>query len=294
MVGVAGRTLVALTVDLASAQLQAWTAPVPDGVDSRIAWTPRPEVASSLAELSLVQLVAADDQLIAIGHRYSDGGLALLRTADGIGWEELDASAVEAAGLEAFAASGSTIAAVGHDLTDAGASPRFWTSVAGERWQPESDPALGPTTSAVVGGCPDLPSEMIDWLAIPDAVGAECFGDAPMTFTAWSTVGGGCGGSFPGTFEPTWLAHPFARYPFILTPMPAEQGGCGSAAAAPGVASVEPQRWIEVTGHWSDAAAESCRYLPDPMVPGSTGPIDLVFRCRATFVVTDAHEVEGP
>lgn len=292
LIGVADSTLVALTIDL-DGELAAWSAPIPTGAGP-IDWTRRPSAETLMAGNAIAAIHAVGDRAVAIGHSAADGLPRMWRTDDGVTWEELDASGIDDAGITVAAASGTTLAGAGHDLTDAGLSPRFWASTDGVGWAGESDPALPTTENAVVGGCPSTPATMLDWMAIPDAVGAECFGAADVTFTAWLTDAGGCGGFTPGTFEPEWLANPYATGRLILLPFEASSGGCGSAAGRADLEVPATQQWVEVTGHWADPEASSCRYLPDPTFPGWSGGAAITFRCHTTFVATAAVPADAP
>ena len=198
------------------------------------------------------------------------------------------------ASRETLAVGTSGLVGFADEITAAGGNPVFWLTADGEGWTRESSPAIPATVHAVVGGCPTVPATMMEWLAIPGSVGAECFGEESITFTAWNTVGGGCGGYAPGIFEPGWLASPFAEFAIILTPFEAEYGGCGSATVHPDAGTLpDPQQWIQLTGHWDDPASEQCRVLPDPQIRAPRGA-SLTFECSVRFVVTGATEVDGP
>lgn len=129
---------------------------------------------------------------------------------------------------------------------------------------------------------------MLDFMALPGHVGAECFGDAPITFRAWNTVGPGCGGMQAGIFEPGWLASPFAQLSLTIWPDEVEYAGnCGSGAVHPALGALPPaQQWVQVTGHWADPASATCRVRPDPAYPGAYAGGSLVFECRSKFVAT--------
>ncbi len=286
-----GTGLVATTIDQAKASLAIWTATVSGG---SVTWVRRAAAESQLAGVSLGELLAVGDSAVAVGHRFEDGQLQLWSTTDGATWTRKDAAALETGGGIGLVASGKAgLVATGDHVTAAGPNPVLWHSASGSAWQAEADPVLATVTHALDGACPAQPATMLDWLAIPGAVGAECFGDAPISFRAWLTAGPGCGGLAPGLWEPPWLANPFALLGIVLTPFEAHYGvDCGSAAQHPDLSTLPAeQQWLQVTGHWADSAAADCRYRPDPSYPGSdVGAIpeaDVIFRCSTTFVVTE-------
>jgi hypothetical protein len=130
---------------------------------------------------------------------------------------------------------------------------------------------------------------MVEHMAIPDVVGAECFGSTPVRFLAWNTQAGGCGGFSPGFYQPEWLASPFATGRIVLTPFEAESGGCGDGAIPPDLGDLPAlQQWIEVTGHWADPASAECQFRPDPLAVTDAAWPDLGFHCRTVFVITGA------
>jgi hypothetical protein len=230
----------------------------------------------------------AAGEVLAFGTTYEAGELVAWMTSDGATWVPVQTDGLNAR-IGPIAAGPSGVVTTTAELSAAGWNPRLVRSADGRTWEAEPDgaQAIPRTDSAVVGACPEPPTTMVDWLAVPGAVGAECFGDAPITFVGWSTVAGGCGGFAPGIFEPDWLASMFATGPLILTPFEAEYGGCGSAAAHPTLGELpEPQQWVEVTGHWADPESASCRHRPDPQYPGAAGGGSLEFECRSRFVAT--------
>jgi len=148
--------------------------------------------------------------------------------------------------------------------------------------------------SPVVGSCPGAPQTMLQWMATPGLVGAECFGSSAVTFAAWNTEGGGCGGFAPGRFEPQWLASPFATFALIIAPMETPAYSCGSAVVTPGTDVPAVQQWVAVTGHWDDPAAADCRSIPQPDYRwGDTGS-DLVPTCQARFAATSVTPTSAP
>ena len=290
----AAGVLVASTVDVGDGSQRWWTSPLP-GTSGTLSWTEQPAVASQLGGAAIVGLAGDGSAALAFGRSFEDGHRQAWRTTDGTTWTEVDASALEERNASARSAvmREGVIVVLGFETTAAGPNPIFLRSSDGTAWEPAAD-ATQIVESAVPGACPAPPTTMLEWSAIPGEVGAECFESSSVTFTAWRTEGGGCGGYTPGAYEPGWLAAPFATGALILLPYEAPTGGCGSVAAAPGVNVPDSNAWVEITGHWADAAASDCRYLPDPAAMADAIHADLEFHCRTVFVATEVVPASAP
>ena len=292
-----GNRLVAVSHDIGTGALRVWTAtPSASGFD----WVRTASAETQLDGTSIDSLVGLSDGALIVGHSFDDGRPRAWRTADGATWDELEAwSNASEGGIGPFAAGRAGMVGIGYDITSAGPNPYFMRSIDGGAWQGEAEPVLGIVESPVIGACPTPPATMADWLAVPGSIGAECFGDAPITFRGWLTVAGGCGGFFPGRFEPAWLANPFASGAVILEPSETDSGGCGSATRHPDLAEMpEPQQWVQVTGHWADAASATCRVIARPEdasgYEGQRGPDQMPFVCRTKFVATEVIPTTAP
>jgi hypothetical protein len=289
-IAVTGRRFIAITVVQSTGPMKVWTATLPAESDANwpaLEWTRQPSAEAQLAAMAVGRLEALDGHVLAFGNAYDTGELLAWSTTDGASWDQLAIGALgRTAELAPMAVGELGLVGVAHDVTAAGNHPRFWHSTDGANWQGEASPAIKPVEHAVIGACPERPSTMLDWMAVPGAVGAECFGDEPITFRAWHTVGGGCGGFAPGIFEPGWLASQFAILALEFTPNEVEYTGCGTAAVHPDLVVPAAQQWVQVTGHWADSASATCRMLPDPLYPGAPVGGSLVFECRSKFVAT--------
>jgi hypothetical protein len=115
-----------------------------------------------------------------------------------------------------------------------------------------------------------------------------CYGDRSLTLEG--TFGcGGCGGMWPGTFEPAWLAFPFEFD--MLSPDPSEQIGPFSLWFPETVQRPEAGQILRVTGHFDDPAARNCRVESgDP--PREIDSRTAELYCRSRFVV-ETYEVIG-
>lgn len=265
------------------------------GSDGAFAWERQTEMEALFGDQSLVMFESDGDSMIAAGQRFTDGAERWWRSDDGRRWEPIEPAGTRLADMRSVLVTGPNgFVGVTNELTPAGPNPRFVGTQTGVDWGIAATNVLGTVDSAVVGSCPEEPVTMLEWLAVPGAVGAECFGSSPITFAAWHTDAGGCGGFAPGRYEPSWLASPFASARLILTPTEATWGGCGSAVLAPDAPPLPAtQQWVEVTGHWDDPAAAECRYVPDPAYPM---PVEwgLAFRCRTSFVATSVVPITEP
>lgn len=295
-IGRSADELMAISRDIASGAAMVWrTEPAGSGA----AWIREPGAEAVLGDALIEQLVGTSDVAFAFGHSFDDGRLRAWQSSDGATWQELDASGLRIdAGITNVVAGPSGLVAVGHVVTAAGPNPVFLRATGAATWEPEASPVLRASEHAVVGACPEPPTTMIDWLGIPDAVGAECFGNDDIAFVGYVTQAGGCGGLAPGIFEPQWLANPFART-IVLEPNEAEFGGCGSAVPHPAMDGSSGIGWATITGHWADPAAADCRVRPDPETvtggPGSTlSPTGLEFACRTRFVATSVVAADPP
>ena len=116
-----------------------------------------------------------------------------------------------------------------------------------------------------------------------------CYGN--RSFAIEGTYGcGGCGGLFPGTFEPEWLASPMN---FDLLSVDANQrmGPMTLNFPPDGPERPEAGTIVRVTGHFDDPAAAECTVAPgDPPVARDQRTAQLY--CRARFVV-ESIEVLG-
>jgi hypothetical protein len=137
--------------------------------------------------------------------------------------------------------------------------------------------------------CPPRPVDLATLEAMQPWEQLACFGSEQITFEGVFGCGG-CGGAFPGTFEPEWLAHPlnFA----IVSVDPNERMGPFALRFPPdGVAMPDPASIIRVTGHFDDAAASGCAVAPgEEPQPVDAQTAELY--CREQFVV-ESLEVTG-
>ena len=137
-----------------------------------------------------------------------------------------------------------------------------------------------------VEGDPDLAllQSLTEWERL------ACYGNRSITIEG--VLGcGGCGGLYPGTYEPEWLASPM-NYD-LLSVEPQDRIGPFILYWSPdGPERPEAASILRVTGHFDEAAAAGCT-----VAPGEPEPIELEapigeLYCRSHFVV-EGYEVLG-
>jgi hypothetical protein len=126
---------------------------------------------------------------------------------------------------------------------------------------------------------------------------AACYGDRPLTFTAFVAAPEGLGGTVTFLIQPSWIASPtFVVQPSgqLLAPPAFGVGPFLMIGVRPDEGDPFPQfagSWVLVSGHFGDEAAASCR------ASGSTDPVptldEAIAICRATLVL-DAIERTTP
>lgn len=121
-----------------------------------------------------------------------------------------------------------------------------------------------------------------------------------------ATIRGWLGDLPPIGWEPPVVA----GFPYRFTEPPVLYGGSGGwdqctgdgcssillyDASDPPWALGAGDRWVEVTGHLGDPAAEQCYWEYGVPSPEATLPIeDARADCRTRFVLTEMHEVPAP
>ena len=120
---------------------------------------------------------------------------------------------------------------------------------------------------------------------------AACFGSDPLTFDA--NLAGGAAADCPIVVEPTWIS-----CPSTLLQLVGETRKVGAPflivafdPASPISAGLSNAR---VTGHFDDAAAQTCHETERaPAIGGTPQPVaETIAQCSRTFVVTDAVPLE--
>ena len=219
---------------------------------------------------------------------------AAWRSTDGASWDRLDMPSDALGGSVGVEPSWGSGGWVALGTSADGAGQQLWRSVDGEAWQPTGE-SVGYSTPAPA--CP--PAEKVSTLVLaylgPEA--ERCLGNASVTIRGWVPQDQGWRGCCPPISAPSWLA----GYPsgYIL---PAEAGGIEQARGLllylpPGVeeSALQPSQWVEVVGHFREAAAATCSYAPQSDYPDRLGSLKAAqLGCRQRFVVESIRAVDGP
>jgi hypothetical protein len=138
--------------------------------------------------------------------------------------------------------------------------------------------------------CPARPADLPTIEAMQPWEQLACFGGEQITLEG--TYGcSGCGGLFPGTFEPAWLAPPM-NLDLLSTDTATRLGPFALRFPPGGVAAPPAGQIVRVVGHFDDPAAVSCTVSPGEP-PGPVDPGAAVLYCREQFVV-ETIEILGP
>lgn len=159
-------------------------------------------------------------------------------------------------------------------------------------------PTLLPTPVPGSGLCPTDSPLTVRQLVFTDAL--LCFGRSAVRVRGWLDLPPSIGFE-PPSIEPGWVYYPAPDAPTIWEAKPAGRDNCevdGEQCAwffphinpASGLTLDGPPRWLILTGHYLDPAAETCHWVyPDdwPDAPSDTpeSRAAAVALCRQGFVL---------
>jgi hypothetical protein len=169
-----------------------------------------------------------------------------------------------------------------------------------DRAVPAVKSPAGPVPTPPVDAIPVAPMETLrphgpcptDPVTIGPIIGLDrndriaCLGGRALTIRAWVVdPGEGYGGTcWPVT--PTWL-QPCVLPDWLLAVNKASTVRLDAVRSPDATGDLKGVgRWVNVTGHFDDAASATCRTAPEPAIVGMPPLGYLVYRCRAQFAVT--------
>jgi hypothetical protein len=234
----------------------------------------------------------------AFGYERSTLAPAAWRSS-GSSWARIDVPHEGFGGPVQLAAAGPAgVVVAGTERHGIAADPVFWHMRPDGTWVREPSPVIEPMPQPGPTACGEPPDSILEFMGLDQRLAVACFGDSPMTLTAWSAPCQGCGGAGePGNGEPAWLLQP-ANKLYLLPAQMSMDGGWSKEAILHGDLAWRPEwtgTWLRLTGHFDDPAAQTCRWHPRPdEEPYYWGPEADVSRCRAMFVITELEVVSGP
>jgi hypothetical protein len=292
LVGLApvGDQLVAL--DTASwGEGRAWTGTIRGSI---LTW--REEVSASTAfDGAVLSAVTSDGQRpIAFGwDRRTDVPLWWIR--DGSGWQrdQLPRGFEGSPRIAAGSSAGTVV--VGHRPALTATNPVVWHRAPDGSWAPEAEPVIERQADPTPHECGDAPDDILEVMGRDSRGLAQCFGATPLTFRAWSSPCDGCNYEGSGTSEPEWLVQPTTNLVF-LAPIASGDWNTVEGVLSPRL-TPDPrwrEHWVEVTGHFDDPAAASCRVEPVVAEEIYYDAAEVVNQCRGRFVITSVTVVRSP
>ncbi len=216
---------------------------------------------------------------------------------DGLSWQRHTMPGSFGA-LPLYAVAGAKgVVAVGQEASAGGRTPVFWHLGDGVTWEREPSPAMPAPAPPTTQTCGPKPDDLLALISADNVWTAVCYGDVPITFRGWSVACDGCYYSSPGIWKPKWLSQPADERVIHLAPVESGDWGYLDGVLHPSVRGPTPplSRWLEVTGHFDDPEAASCRWTPTLVDEyWYTGSYDTIAACRGRFVVTAIRPVKGP
>jgi hypothetical protein len=240
-------------------------------------------------DVSLVAVTATPDHLIATGPSPS-GGIGIWISTDGTSWTRTKSPGLEGPEGEFeptdIAVAGDGVVVVG-DFPNGDPSSTWAAAV----WtDPAPEQPAGPKPVAVAHPCPPGAATLVDVAEMTSTERLACFGRHDLALRGY--LGGfGDGGmtAFPAT--PGWLADdtsccrpllPLAGRPQDIVFLPV-----AFDPAAPRQSKFQDGAAIQVTGHFDDRRATSCR-------EDGVRAARSILACRQRFVVTSVTRIDRP
>jgi hypothetical protein len=242
------------------------------------------------------RLVTDGERVIALGwDQESEAPLWWHR--DGLSWQR-HAMPADFHGLPSEAVGGPLgVVVVDQQATTGAQQVVIWHLGDGVRWDREPSPVMPAPAPPTAETCGPMPDDVLALMSIDGLLAADCFGDAPITVRGWTTECEGCYPQGEGKWVTEWLGRPADDRVIHLAPIESTDWGSLDGVLHPSLnrGMPPPSRWLEVTGHFDDPDAASCRFTPTVNdVAWYTGTADVVAGCRARFVVTAIRPVKRP
>jgi hypothetical protein len=294
-----GSTLIVLRTDAAGA-LEIFSGDLgSDAGGSRVTWQHSAVIDGVFTNANASALTGSSGGALILGYDRRSFDPIAWTSPDGLAWHRtaLDPATFGGGVPAIVAASGSagasSFVAIGSRVNTAGdVRPQVWRSDDGTTWSAAGGDLLGVLPVAPTGPCPaTAPTLVDDFLAMAPSLWPVCFGSRTLTVRGYIAGCGGCGGATDQQATPAWLLDPLGYSAFDLSPTVPTLGPSSSLGVmispthrvtVPAIAT-----HVELTGHFDDPAAPTCRMFPLPGAFGSILPREeTVAMCERAFVVT--------
>jgi hypothetical protein len=297
-VAAVGDRVIGMDTDPADGAARVWVGSISRGI---LTWRRVPGADAAFAGGLVTALTSDGVRAYAFGF---DRGPEhpVVWAGDGIRWTR-EALPAQFEGVPSAAAAGATgVVVVGSRPTMRGDNPIFWHRTQGGDWQPERSPVFEVAQDRP-RDCGSAPTDLFELSALDRISVIACFGDAPISFRAWSAPCDWCGQDPGQDLNPAWLGYGMSNQ--LIFSLLGDRDGSDYPildAHLPPSLALQPEwvgAWIEVTGHFDDPAALTCTY-DAPDVPDALNGwwyysgAWVVNDCRQRFVIDAVAVVEGP
>ncbi|HLE59855.1 MAG TPA: hypothetical protein VJA85_09435 [Candidatus Limnocylindria bacterium] len=286
-----GSRLVGLDLS-ADQRIRAWTGAIGEG----LSWSRDPKAEAAFAGAMVSGLTSDERRAYAFGwDAQTERPLIWIGTDAGFTRSALPA---DFRGIPRFGVAGpSGVTLVGARVNLRGESSIFWHRTSTGTWSAEQRPVIPLIPEPDPAACPPPPRDLFEFIAFDPVVGVICHSGEPITLRAWSSRCAWCAGpSGEAWATPAWLAQP-EQSQFLVEPIQTSYIGSISMILPPDLPRSPDwdETWVEVTGHFDDLAAATCRASAASIAsPWYTGAWQVVLGCRLQFVVSSVQVVDGP
>jgi hypothetical protein len=173
-----------------------------------------------------------------------------------------------------------------------GDTPVLWSAEGSTQLRPERQALIAPRPDLGPDACASYSRDLLEFMSTFGLIQAHCYGDAPVTLTAYVPRCPECTTDPPAqtsTYRPGWLNQTGGERVIRLSPVAVEDLGWFEALLGQDLQprSGWEQHWVRVIGHFDDPAAATCRVQPGPDDERwYTGRQQVINDCRSRFVVT--------
>jgi hypothetical protein len=289
-----GNGMVAIDIEGGSGEVRVWEAVI-DG--ATVTWTQAPATDAAFHGAGVSTLIGdGRTRVLALGWDLETDA-PLIWTRIGESWRREPLPAAFGGIPRLGAVAGDRTVIVGYRPSLQGSNPVLWHRSADGPWTAEASPALA-VPELTVADCGQPLGNPIANLYLDRSLAVMCQSDTPLTFTAWADTCSSCAVPLVETPGQSFLT---AGRNYLEVGVDEGVGWTQTVLLDPAlVTDVElgataPIGRVGITGHFDDARAVDCRWMPAPIEYSYyLGQAEAVRNCRMQFVVTALMSVEEP